>query len=158
MIVEAEGDAGGMEQAGVLQGGGPVHHAGAQLAGRGVHALIPAHAGAWRAPQLVQIAAYGLGLGRPDNVIGVYALFAGDVAHGPAIGVVGHAGDERGRDAQAAQPHGEGILAARHGQAHQPRALDTLVVGRRVAHHHFTKGHECRTPALEWRQVVCQDV
>ncbi|OQY16412.1 MAG: hypothetical protein B6I36_10305 [Desulfobacteraceae bacterium 4572_35.1] len=94
----------------------------------------------------------------PDDVLGVQAVFAGDVAQRVAVGVRRHAGDVARRDAQAGQAQRQRVLATRHRQVYQARALRALAVGGGVAHHRLAEGDEGWAATGEAGQIIFGNV
>ena len=149
---------GGVEKPRIFQRLLPVHHARTKPRCRRVHPLVDPDVLARCAADLVDKAANGFGPGCPHDVVRVHPLLAGQVADSPAIGVVGHTGDEGGRDAQAAEADGQSVLAACHREVYQPRSLGALVVRWSVANHNLAKGDEHSTASIKSTEIIARDV
>ena len=146
---QSEGDAGGVEELTVFERGLPVHHTRVEFGGGGVHPLVDAGVFARRAADFVDEASDGFGFGCPDDVVGVEAVFSGDVAQHGAVGVRGHARDVARWDAQTGQTHRQRVFAARHREVDLARALRAFVVGGGVAQHRLAEGDERRAATGE---------
>ena len=95
---QAKGDARGMKELGVFQSGFPINVALAQLAGGGVHTLVPAGTPSGCPANLIKKPTNRFGPVGPNDVVGVHFLFAGNISNHPAVWIVRHAGDVAGRD------------------------------------------------------------